>query len=630
MAAHGHLSPPMTLFHNWPGSPPSDSSVSVRSCSSIGGLSSSSSLASTFSDISQQPSSPQHSTGTKTHAFFASPFATDTQLPSRPDMPPSDLNAISTPTPARSITADFFSTPVRAPTPPKTTTKASSILAAIHPSRIFPSRYTSRNPRDEAEESIVSTTASTRKTKPELLFLDLGYGRAGEEHTSPVLSDTDSSRLVSDGNFTLIPSPHGQHCRDLSSLSSISTSSSSTHSSLALPESTNPHRLPTPPPPSPLSSHALHFPNNSADEPTPRPSHLEPNYTKHDNDADDDEDDAHARVEPAPGCIITSSPPCISHPTSITALFSPKLTVTPPPDTTTFTSAAATTPDRSTVTSPSPPPSLSLEPQTSNTVLHLVRPLGQGAFSSVWLAEDKSRVPLTIRSKKSVRDLRRKASLANLSRRSSVRSGVPHSSNNSIVSLSRKSSLEDKVTALERNDSLRMRRLRLKVRGTRPMGFDTNYLDERHGKMGIGRTEFGVLEPSSSTVISDEPNLGFTSPPLTASNSLSVDVNHGEDGVRRKSSKRGRLVAVKMTPRRAILTGSGRSKTTKREREEEEERTRVGFVREVEVLKVSSFFISSFSWFFSVAICCDFVMIVFALCCWMLWGGSNEGRKGVF
>jgi protein-serine/threonine kinase len=40
-----------------------------------------------------------------------------------------------------------------------------------------------------------------------------------------------------------------------------------------------------------------------------------------------------------------------------------------------------------------------------------VCPLGQGAFSAVWLAEDLSPVPLALASKDSVRDLRRKASL---------------------------------------------------------------------------------------------------------------------------------------------------------------------------------------------------------------------------
>jgi hypothetical protein len=60
-------------------------------------------------------------------------------------------------------------------------------------------------------------------------------------------------------------------------------------------------------------------------------------------------------------------------------------------------------------------------------------------------------------------------------------------------------------------------------------------------------------------------------------------------------------VAVKMTPRRparaggAVLNGKGRSEKERagerKLRREEEERTRVGFVREVEVLKVSWGFI---------------------------------------
>ena len=51
-------------------------------------------------------------------------------------------------------------------------------------------------------------------------------------------------------------------------------------------------------------------------------------------------------------------------------------------------------------------PSRSVEP-----ILRLVRPLGQGAFSAAWLAEDLSPLPLALASKDSVRDLRRKASL---------------------------------------------------------------------------------------------------------------------------------------------------------------------------------------------------------------------------
>jgi len=46
-----------------------------------------------------------------------------------------------------------------------------------------------------------------------------------------------------------------------------------------------------------------------------------------------------------------------------------------------------------------------------------------------------------------------------------------------------------------------------------------------------------------------------------------------------KDRPNGRLVAVKMTPRKVRGDGGRREK-------EEEERTRVGFVREVEVLKV--------------------------------------------
>lgn len=133
-----------------------------------------------------------------------------------------------------------------------------------------------------------------------------------------------------------------------------------------------------------------------------------------------------------------------------------------------------------------------------------------------------------------------------------------------------------------------MKKLRAKVRGTRPVGFGTRYLDERHGEMGMK-----LLEPSTSGSDVEHSTMLF-SPPISASNSVSSMDMGGEENVRkRKASRKGRLVAVKMTPRRApgfSSSGGERSSATKREKEEEEERTRVGFVREVEVLKVCFLF----------------------------------------
>ena len=128
---------------------------------------------------------------------------------------------------------------------------------------------------------------------------------------------------------------------------------------------------------------------------------------------------------------------------------------------------------------------------------------------------------------------------------------------------------DDHATSLSRDASLR--KFRDRVNGTRPgFRFGRTYLDESDGDMG---------EPRGGSV--DELGL-FGGEGL-------------DEGLSRQSSlgkereKKERLVAVKVTPRR--MSSSVKNVNTK----EEEERTRVRFVREVEVLKVrcSSFCISS-------------------------------------
>jgi hypothetical protein len=133
----------------------------------------------------------------------------------------------------------------------------------------------------------------------------------------------------------------------------------------------------------------------------------------------------------------------------------------------------------------------------STPTLRLLHPLAHGAFSIVWLAEDLSRLPLTLVSNKTVRDLRRRASG------------------------------------------------RDKERRDREGGKDIEILKDEVRHVHPGRNP-----PRHSTLRSD------------------IGTN-------------GRLVAVKMTPRK-VRGAKGRPER------EEEERTRVGFVREVEVLKVSS------------------------------------------
>ena len=176
--------------------------------------SSASSLSSTFSDIIPLSISDSSSTS-KTNAFFASPFSTQPPSPIQPEQKPAP------PPPIRSLTADFFATPVRPPSPPTTTTVKRQ--RTIHPSRIFPSRYT-----------------STVERSPD--FVSLNVTLSPSSHERSPSSDSDSS-------FT----------------SFVET------------------RLPTPPPPPPPTLPRLPFtsiqgPNleSSSSEPTPRPPDLEP------------------------------------------------------------------------------------------------------------------------------------------------------------------------------------------------------------------------------------------------------------------------------------------------------------------------------------------------------------------
>jgi serine/threonine protein kinase len=143
-------------------------------------------------------------------------------------------------------------------------------------------------------------------------------------------------------------------------------------------------------------------------------------------------------------------------------------------------------------------------PKWSGTTLRLTEPLGTGAFSSVWLAEDLSDDPLVLRSRRSLRNLRRETS----------------------HSLSRASSLRQ-----------------VRVPGVRPLGAGKRMLAEQQ--------RAGTLGTSSS----------MSSPSNSALNAT-------------------RLVALKMTERSSFAQPcSGREEALQRDR------TRVSFVREVEVLR---------------------------------------------
>ena len=323
---------------------------------------------------------------------------------------------------------------------------------------------------------------------------------------------------------------------------------------------------------------------------------------------------------------------------------------------------------------------------TSAPSLRLLRSLGHGAFSDVWLAEDLSPVPLTLVSKKSVRDLRRRVSgrdkererekekkrerekgidklksegqgdltidgtspapkevtntfessshrklrdglksmlafsrlsklgpsssyvddplskspsswngcdlpssnslhlshqdvdmdmdSSALSHTSSIRSSSSYSSFSGEAELSRhptllptRACIRGDSTSLSRDSSLK--KFRDRVKGTRPaFRLGRAYLDERHGEMGW-KEAVGVGGEEREDEAGDQGG------------QIPRGVNLSRHSSLRGNDTNARLVAVKMTPRK-VRGAKGR-----RERAEEE-RTRVGFVREVEVLKVSA------------------------------------------
>ncbi|KAF5317999.1 hypothetical protein D9619_012276 [Psilocybe cf. subviscida] len=200
----------------------------------------------------------------------------------------------------------------------------------------------------------------------------------------------------------------------------------------------------------------------------------------------------------------------------------------------------------------------------------------------------------------------------------------PHTPHNDLLDLDAEHGAlvaETETASLERDASLR--KFRARVRGTRPpASLGRVYLDERDGEMGEPRTGGGVAESTShderrknqSTTSAGAGTGGGETVDGGGGTPMDVDAEVGlgaslsrNTSLRRTSSSssstsasaHGRLVAVKMTPRRPPRVGAGSGRGMKggsrgmaaerarerQHRKEEEERTRVGFVREVEVLK---------------------------------------------
>ncbi|PPQ83027.1 hypothetical protein CVT26_012065, partial [Gymnopilus dilepis] len=310
---------------------------SLRSRSSGSSTSSSLSLSSAFSDLassessvhSEQPNlnsdsnsnstSSATTSNSKTNAFFASPFSSHPPSPT-PTPPPPPHTAPVPPSKAkpRSLTEEFFSTPARPPSPPASSSSSISMSVStskpgsIHPSRIFPSRYTSqlrRSPEAQFVDLDEVTAAAAGEGSGSGSGHGHGYGRADHQsHSQYHHSGYGHEHGHRYG--------HGGHDRDASSSAwsaysaysdssplsfspSIGNSSASTsRSSFVDP---HPPRLPTPPPSASISRRALHRDDTIVptsmplvdvdmekekdaglgsivpEEATPRPADLEPN-----------------------------------------------------------------------------------------------------------------------------------------------------------------------------------------------------------------------------------------------------------------------------------------------------------------------------------------------------------------
>ncbi|KAK2460666.1 hypothetical protein APHAL10511_007136 [Amanita phalloides] len=280
------------------------------------------------------------------------------------------------------------------------------------------------------------------------------------------------------------------------------------------------------------------FLSSPSDEPTPRPTNATPASF------------FASAVETIPSASRRTSPALAKEQSSVDLL----LHNAPP-------NFASTTPDSSSQTF--------ITGQNTDTTLRLLHALGQGSFSSVWLAEDLSPLPLSLKAKRGLRELR-------------VRAG--QGENPSLPSDDEQRNVGDPQYApamlvdVSRNASLK--RMRARVRGTKPSRgnirlMDGTYLvDERDGEMGVIRIELCDSTDAEDSGVNDR---GLRTN-LARVGSLSgkvTNVSPNDKGLYRRNStkpKSGRLVAVKLTPRGA---------SSQREADKE----RVAFVREVEVLR---------------------------------------------
>ncbi|KAL0947630.1 hypothetical protein HGRIS_013718 [Hohenbuehelia grisea] len=251
---------------------------------------------------------------------------------------------------------------------------------------------------------------------------------------------------------------------------------------------------------------------------------------------------------------------------------------------------------------PSPPSHYHSIQEPQQTVLRLLSPLGNGAFSAVWLARDESDLSLTQRARLRI----------GLERKSSLRRNGSLKNRGTLV-LSRQSSMKrkgskrhrkhpstgtDGESSLRRSDSGRSTRSLISVpsiaslKSAASNDSDTSTASSATsgnttmlvalGKGGVcGVRPWASVSNTSNTVEHDTEEVGVKSVVGLGLRSPSGSLR----GAPKEDATHQRLVAVKMTSLPA--RNSKGDVSVARQEDQERERMRVSFVREVEVLKVS-------------------------------------------
>jgi len=539
----------------------------------------------TLSSLATPMSTPSPSARSKTNAFFSSSFTT---RPSSPALPPKPSEQ-QTPKP-KSLTAAFFSTS-STPSPPP---------AALPPKK------TVRNFLNLELGSGSSPVAASFALTPSPTTADHNRnldsaGTANEPTPKPPALTVRAAHDSSNGNVadTLGTEPDAEVLSNSRSLSKLSPSSQAY-----------------------IASHIPRSPSTYPHQFVPSLDEQGQNLIP----ATDEE-------ELAPGMIIRSFLPSSDPNSSSTShhpVSSPPLAISASSSESSTSSNNHSDSNQSTATPGFGSTSTHPVSKTIPVTLRLTRPLGQGSFSSVWLAEDLSPTSLLLRSRRSLRDLKRKASsgssLSSHSQSHSHRAQSP-SSSPAYGTLTRKSG-EKKPKALSSTSNL-MRKLRGGVSGTRPLQPILGNSNERAYSSSREKEVVPPVPPLPHYLVPGglplSVNEGAGIPSLSRASSISwrsdgetefeEDDNTSAEGVIRKASvksvasvsrsgseksvrsttstksRRGRLVAVKLTSRGVVEhkdKDKNRVKTRQEiEEERERDRTRVSFVREVEVLKVS-------------------------------------------